>query len=627
MMSRPRALFHGRRRWPALALLVGLLSLLGGALALAQPPAGPPLPTALPAQSAARVFLPQLTSPEAPAPAGAPVIEAFQLSSAAGPLAAEVELRWRVRGATSLRVEPGVGDARGAASATVYPVATTTYTLTATNDKGSVTATATYTVDAPPTPNPLTVAARFDAGRAAAASIGPAGGSITAIGADGTSYTLSVPPEALVHTEAITLTPVAAIDGMPFAATDVRAVRIAPEGLLFIEPATLTFAPPVVPAGPQVGFAFQGAGAEFHLRSLLGGGEAPLAQTGAPALSVTSARSYGAAPAPGPVQLAPLVRRAPSNPSDAFEHTYNAAVDKALSATARRLLLVSQLRDEYDYFLSVQLEGSPERFDIDVAARSYIDWRARAGGVEELLRDRISKANLLLGEALRKAGELASERCSQGRPAQGFALQRYMAYAKRFGLVNTRAALEERLSKCWVFEVVFQSRMDQASDGVSALYELRSKVELAYRPGSGIVGVAPLTWQRFDIGPLGPGCVKAITAFESSAFLAEGAGLGLTLTPVSRTSPNVSFQLSYEVGEPTVKWTVTCPEQPSVPFSSPLWWVMYGEFHRDERAGQVFTARTANVNPNSFPGWIYTNALPSGEITERTEIALKHTPL
>lgn len=615
-MPRPRLCFHRRGRRPALALLVGLLSLLSGALALAQPPVGQPEPATGPAQNRVRVFLPLIASPRSPAPAGAPLIEVFKLSSAAGPMAAEVELRWQVRGATSLRVEPAPGPVTGT-SLTVFPVATTTYTLTATNAKGSVTATATYTVNALPAPNPITVAARFDAGRAAAANIGPAGGAVTATGADGTRYTLSVPPAALVHTEAITLTPVAALDSLPFPVQGAHAVRIAPEGLLFVEPATLTITPPAAPAGPQLGFAFAGAGAEFHLRGVDRAGAELQQAGGASSQSVVTARSYGTTTPNAGANLSALTSRLPSDPVDAVEHV---TVTEDVTPWAGPFTI-------FDQWVQPLLEiAVADPAQVDAAAQRYISWRSSIRGYEERFNAEISEANLLLGEALRKAGALASERCNQGRPAQGFALQRYMAYARRFGLANTRAALEGRLSKCWVFEVTFQSRMDQAWEGLSALYELRSKAQLAYRPGSNIVGIGPLAWQRFDIGPLDPGCVKAVTAFEGSAFLAEGTGLGLTLTPVSRTSPNVSFQLSYEVGEPTVHWTVTCPDQPTVPFSSPVWWVMYGEFHRDEREGQVFTARADNVSPNSFPGWIYTNALPNGELTERTEIALKHTP-
>lgn len=63
----------------------------------------------------------------------------------------EVTLDWEVEGpATELLLEPGVGKVTGATSARVAPTATTTYTLTATNDAGSRSATTTVTLPAKP---------------------------------------------------------------------------------------------------------------------------------------------------------------------------------------------------------------------------------------------------------------------------------------------------------------------------------------------------------------------------------------------------------------------------------------------------------------------------------------------
>jgi hypothetical protein len=625
-----------RSRSPALLALLFLLliaGLLAAPLGAAQPPE-PPAGAPRPAQAEARIHLPLIVGAGDPAPDGAPVIEAFQLDAAAGPMAAEVELRWRVRGATGLQIEPGVGDALGAASAIVYPIATTIYTLTASNEQGSATATATYTVNGPPTPNPLTVSAQPDGARAVAASIGVAGGVVEATGADGARYTLAVPPDALPHTEAITLTPVAAIDGMPFAAASVRAVSIAPEGLLFVEPATLTITPPAPAAAPHTaGFAFQGAGAEFHLRALLGAGAAELAQAGAPAsLSVTTARSYGAAEIADDDLLAPLVQHAPSDPADSAEHVYITALDESLNATARRVRLLQHLRDDFELGAGTQLVSAsnnpeaPAPFDLESAVRSYISWRARVrqAGLEEQLRSEISQANLLLGEALRKAGELATERCNQGRPAQGFALQRYMGYAKRFGLENTRGLLEERLASCWVFRLSFQSHMDQQDGDVRMLYELKAAVRLNYQPGGRMVGSAPLGWERFDVTPPDD-CALTNGPHEGSTFKADGEGLGLRLEPVSRSSPDVSFSLSYQVGQPIAKWTFTCDDL-TIPYTSPFWWVAYGQTHLDERQGDTYTARAQGVNPNSFSGWVYDIPIPGGLGNEHTEIRLEHAP-
>lgn len=620
--------------WAALALLAGLLPLLLGITDVRAQQQEPP---AQPAQDQTKIYLPALALPGKPAPEGSPVIESFQISSASGPMADEVELRWRVRGATRLQIEPGVGDVLGATSAIVYPIATTTYTLTATNDRGSVTATTTYTVDALPEPNPITVSARPDNGRAASANIGAAGGVVEATGADGTRYKLSVPAEALLYTEAITLTPVAGIDKMPFATKGVHAVSIAPEGLIFAEPATLTITPPAAPAkgSHMVGFAYQGTGAEFHLRTVTEAGKAELAQAGASVvLNVTTTSSFGTAPIDDDELLAPLVPRAPTNPADRAEHAYNAALDEAVESGLRRLLLMVQLENDFELGVEIQLVAAsknpegPAPFDLESAVRDYIKWRARVrqAGMTDAFRDEISRANLSLGEALRKAGQLASDRCNQGRPAQGFALQRYMNYAKRFGLTNTYNALENQLASCWVFKLTFQSYMDQQDGDIRMEYEVKASLPLNYQPGGQMIGSTTLAWEHFSVTPV-DGCTLTIGPHQNGTFKVDGEGMGLRLEPVSRTSPNVNFTLTYQVGEPTAKWSFICEKQ-EINYTSPFWWVAYYETHVDERLpnSNIYTAQALNTHPNSFTGWVYDLPIPGGLGDEHTEIRLEHAP-
>jgi hypothetical protein len=610
----PRA---GRAR---MALLVGLLAcLLGSSLAWAQPAAKQPPAAPQPTQAGAALYLPMLRAPSAPTPVGAPTIERFTISSAAGPMAAEVELRWLVRDATSLSIEPRLGDVRGGASMFDYPLATTTYTLTASNARGSVSANVRYTVNALPTPNPLTVVATTDDARAVAAAIGPAGGTLEASGADGTRYTLSVPPEALLYSEVITLTPVAAISGMPFTASAVHAVSIAPEGLEFIDPATLAITPPAAAEGMRtLGIAFEGAGSEFHLRPLLEQPGAALAQAGAASqLSVTAASSQGtAAVSPDDELLAPP-NWMPTKPQDAADHITITVDENPPPGPA-------SIYEGWVLPLLTLAADDPKW--LDSAAQLYINWRRQIRQREDEFRAEITKANLLLGEALRKAGALASERCNEGRPEQGFALQRYMAYAKRFGLANTRAALEERLNKCWRFQLIFHSQIDERLDPVVAIYELKTTLDLTYSDGR-LVGSGPLNWERFILDNDDPDC-QIVTDPEGSTFDAAREGLGLWVAPVSRTSPNVSLRLSYDHGRPMGDYTVFCPDTDPVEASSPSWWAYYGEMHKDERQqGEIFTANAPAVSFSNSPGWVYDNTLPANNITEHTEIRLEHKPI
>ena len=71
------------------------------------------------------------------------------------------------------------------------------------------------------------------------------GGQITATAADGTRFTLVVPPQALLSEVEIKMTPVAQVGLFPLSGDLVAAVQLEPEGLLLWEPASLTIEPAV----------------------------------------------------------------------------------------------------------------------------------------------------------------------------------------------------------------------------------------------------------------------------------------------------------------------------------------------------------------------------------------------
>jgi hypothetical protein len=104
---------------------------------------------------------------------------------------------------------------------------------------------------------------------AAEGSLGPAGGTLVATGGDGTKFTLTLPPDALLGDQTITLTPVSAVGGLPLSGGLVGAVQITPHGLMLQKPATLTIEPAAAGAvEAQTGFLYHQGGADFHLYPL-----------------------------------------------------------------------------------------------------------------------------------------------------------------------------------------------------------------------------------------------------------------------------------------------------------------------------------------------------------------------
>jgi Tol biopolymer transport system component len=112
-----------------------------------------------------------------------------------------------------------------------------------------------------------TIGAKPDTKRAKSAAIGPAGGELTASGADRTRYTLRVPAGALAQEERITLTPVARFSGLPFTGGRVAGVDLAPDGLRFAIPATLEIEPKQRFPSSTVGFSYAAGGTGLELQA------------------------------------------------------------------------------------------------------------------------------------------------------------------------------------------------------------------------------------------------------------------------------------------------------------------------------------------------------------------------
>lgn len=115
--------------------------------------------------------------------------------------------------------------------------------------------------------DPLTVSATLQTERAVTQAYYPHEAStITATAADGTTYTLQLPKDALLESEAITMTPVSAVPGLPMSGGLVAGVQIEPHGLMLQQPATLTIVSPNAgPIAQQTPFLFHEDGEDFHL--------------------------------------------------------------------------------------------------------------------------------------------------------------------------------------------------------------------------------------------------------------------------------------------------------------------------------------------------------------------------
>ena len=99
-------------------------------------------------------------------------------------------------------------------------------------------------------------------------SIGPDGGRLSTKAADGTSYTLEIPPDAILFAEDIAMTPIIDAAGLPGDAqtAHVAGVKLEPDGLELFAPATLRItSPSPVPEARVATFGFEGDGKDAGL--------------------------------------------------------------------------------------------------------------------------------------------------------------------------------------------------------------------------------------------------------------------------------------------------------------------------------------------------------------------------
>lgn len=112
----------------------------------------------------------------------------------------------------------------------------------------------------------LDVRVQLDKKQTASGKVSPSGGSVSLTAADGSKFTLDVPPNALDIETAITMTAVTNLDGAPLDDKAPTAVQLEPSGLFFKEMATLTITPAKdIPIKNQIIFGYEGDGKDYHL--------------------------------------------------------------------------------------------------------------------------------------------------------------------------------------------------------------------------------------------------------------------------------------------------------------------------------------------------------------------------
>jgi hypothetical protein len=479
--------------------------------------------------------------------------------------------------------------------------------------------------------DPVPVRFIDDVGRASHAAIGPEGGTLSATAADGTRFELLIPPEALDFTEVITMTPVLRAENLPLSGGLVGAVNLEPAGLDLYAPAVLRIIPlTLAPDLLTIGFAYNGTGEQFHLRPIAPSASAAQLQAAEIAITIeiVSIRPVGTGRGSQADIDQQQAQPAPADPVDAMEQQI---VDEVVDPLQQR-----ELDYLYRTFVLPRLQRALNNDQLtDTAIIHFEVWLFWVDkyGMRPHFNDQVTEGKSLIGSIIPRASAAAAERCfSQKRPEEGFRLLRWMRYARKYLGSAQVAAIEAKLAKCLRFELTFHSHITEGGFGnpYGYLYDLEAQVTLRATVGTRATGTGPLVWKEaYWIGRK-DACITSVDVVGSTLD-AQRSPFGLSMTPVSRTSPAVNMTLRYDPGVPTEQASISCPRTPIIEMDQTTAWSTYfGQIHAVERDVAGYRVTSQVVGAGSFPGWTYTHLTTSGPdgqaVIEDTEIKLVHAP-
>ena len=205
----------------------------------------------------------------------------------------------------------------------------------------------------------------LESSNANSSSVGVNGGSISAIGSDGTRYRLEIPAAALTATTPISLTPVSSIDDLPLDNGLLAAVDMQPSGLQFLIPATLNISLPADAPVLSVGFNWIGSNNAFAIQP-----PSISSDRRTITLSVKHFSGYGMGIA-GASQLSQVAGELVALSSD------ESVANSLFFSVTTESELFSTIEDWFDLIVQPRLdEGDDSVVKALVAHEAYINWLA-----------------------------------------------------------------------------------------------------------------------------------------------------------------------------------------------------------------------------------------------------------
>lgn len=484
------------------------------------------------------------------------------------------------------------------------------------------------------------VAVSLDSGRAVSGDITAAtGGTLSATAADGTVFTLEIPPNAFFSDKTVTMTPVAAIQGLPFSGGLAAAVDLQPSGVYLLDGARLTIrTPSPVSEAEETTFAWNGSGEDFFLYP-------PVAANGDLQMHVSHFGGYGVARGTE-TERQTQSGKEPLGEDDRLSHAIalllregrsearsGSAVTVLRAADSEwRIRLINLLEGVYQELRHQMLVASDPDEVISVENRLQT-WlgSVRVERLNDRLRDnaRITEIFTLVEGMLRRALIAIHTRCSADVTAIND-LPRIVALTGRYG-INLQDLVNDAL-KCLNFRLRFDSTIVSVITGergrVVITYAVTASFPLPYHSGYASTGSGDISFRSFSVTAGGTDCAVNTAGTTNSRFVAD-LDLASNLD-LGKVSGPTQAKLGYDPGSPSSPLTVTCPGPG--PVTIPLQWPdAYALFHALDRNRHglyevLYLQPAGGKTPWATKSYAQVRSIPHMTMNETTFIYIDHTP-
>jgi len=300
------------------------------------------------------------------------------------------------------------------------------------------------TQEIPLIPNPLNVQITLDTTKAQTGGVNglALGFELTGQITNTTTFTFLV-SEILVSLEAdgtlvpaygtpVTLTPVSAIEGLPFSQGFLAAIQLEPQGLFMLSPAMLMLTlPGEYKPGELVGFAADSNGDNFHLypaNIISGGGQTTVL------FDILHFSVYGVAQATSQeimTQHGRIPEREINQDDDLLVPLPPLSPDQAELDSILRDLLGQQhdLRIKPAIDRVFEIEGNCNY--VDVVAQQFITWNAHveSGGASSFFKDEIARDTSVLSNSLLKCMQATCSICMGTPPINKQSVDSFLIHA------------------------------------------------------------------------------------------------------------------------------------------------------------------------------------------------------